>query len=102
MSKQFYFGKLMPPRPTFPGDMSDHEKHLMSEHARYARSQFEAGRLVIYGPVTANSGSFGMTVLEVHDEAEAREFFENDPSVLAGLNTFELHSMQVAAARALC
>ena len=101
MSKQFYFGKLVPPRPTFPGDITDHEKHLMAEHARYARAQFDAGLLVVYGPVTARNGSFGMTVLEVEDEAEARRFFENDPSVVAGLNTFELFPMQVAAARSV-
>ncbi|MBV8595442.1 MAG: hypothetical protein JOZ50_04250 [Candidatus Eremiobacteraeota bacterium] len=101
MSKQFYFGKLVPPRSTFPGDMTDREKQLMSEHARYARSQFEAGRLLIYGPVTTHDGSFGLAVLAVDDEAEARRFFENDPTVLAGLNTFELHSMHVAASRAL-
>jgi uncharacterized protein YciI len=101
MSKQFYFGKLLPPRPTFPVDMTDSERQLMSEHARYARSQFDAGRLLIYGPVTANDGSFGMAVLEVNDETEARTFFENDPTVLAGLNTFEFFPMHVAAARSL-
>ena len=47
----------------------------------------------------AKEGAFGMAVLEVGDEGEARRFFENDPSVRAGLNRFEIHPMQVAAAR---
>jgi hypothetical protein len=42
-----------------------------------------------------------MAVLEVADEAEARQFAEDDPSVKAGMNRFELHPMRVAAARAL-
>lgn len=99
MSKQHYFGRLIPPRPTFPADMSQAEGALMAQHAQYAREQFEAGRILIYGPVMAKEGAFGMAVLEVGDEGEARRFFENDPSLRAGLNRFEIHPMQVAAAR---
>lgn len=100
MAKQHYFGKLIPPRTTFPGDMSAAESALMAEHARYTREQFEAGKILIYGPVMAKGGAFGMAVLEVADEGEAQQFFENDPTVRAGMNRFEVHPMQVAAARA--
>jgi uncharacterized protein YciI len=96
-----YFMKLLPQRPTFPADITDPEKLLMTEHSRYCREQFAAGRLLTYGPVMAAGGAFGMAVLEVADEAEARQFAEDDPSVKAGMNHFELHPMRVAAARAL-
>ncbi len=72
----------------------------MSEHAHYFDEQFAAGRLLLYGPVMASSGAFGLGVLEVEDEVEARRFGEADPSVRAGLNTFEIHPMHVSAARA--
>jgi len=39
-------------------------------------------------------------VLEVESEAEARRFGEDDPSVKAGLNRFEIYPMCVPAARA--
>ena len=52
-----------------------------------------------YGPVMATSGAFGLAILEVADEAEARQFGENDPSVRAGLNRFEFYPMHIAAAR---
>jgi hypothetical protein len=45
-------------------------------------------------------GAFAMGILEAADEAEARHFGENDPSVLGGLNRFEFHPMRVANARA--
>jgi hypothetical protein len=32
MTKQHYFFKLIPPRPTFPHDMTDDERRLMDEH----------------------------------------------------------------------
>jgi hypothetical protein len=40
-----------------------------------------------------------MGILEVDDEGAARRFGENDPSVLAGLNRFEIHPMRVVASR---
>jgi|SRR5579872_1345672 len=101
MSKQHFFFKLIPPRSTFPGDITDAERRLMDEHGRYCREQFEEGRLLIYGPVLTAYGSFGLAVLEVENEGEARKFGEGDPSVKGGLNTFEISLMRVGAARGL-
>ncbi|MGA7769263.1 MAG: YciI family protein [Candidatus Sulfotelmatobacter sp.] len=100
MTKQHYFFKLIPPRPTFPYDMTDEERRLMDEHGRYFQEHFDAGRLLLYGPVLATSGAFGLAILEVENEAEARSFGEGDPSVRAGLNKFEIYPMRVSAARA--
>ncbi len=72
----------------------------MNEHSVYSRENFDAGKLLVYGPVMAPEGAFGMGVLEVSDVAEARQFCENDPSVRGGLNRFEIYPMVVAAARA--
>jgi hypothetical protein len=72
----------------------------MKEHNVYSRENFEAGKLLVYGPVMAPGGAFGLGVLEVADEGEARQFCENDPSVRGGLNRFEFYPMIVAAARA--
>jgi len=100
MDKQHYYFRLIPPRPTFPHDMSDDEKALMEEHSAYFQQQFESGELLLYGPVMAPDGAFGLGVLEVATEAEARRFGENDPSVRGGLNRFEIYPMRVTASRA--
>jgi len=100
MTKEHYFFKLIPPRPTFPHDMTDEERLLMEEHGRYFQEQFAAGTILLFGPVMATGGAFGLAVLEVDNEAEARQFGEGDPSVRAGLNKFELYPMRVSAARA--
>jgi len=100
MPKQHYLFKLISPRPTFIQDMTDDERRLMDEHGRYFQEQFEAGRLLLYGPVMATSGAFGLGILEVEGEQEARQFGKGDPSVSAGMNTFEIHPMRVSAARA--
>jgi uncharacterized protein len=99
MNKQHFFVKLIAPRPTFPMDMTPEERLLMQEHACYTRDSFDAGKILIYGPVMAPTGAFGMAVFEVEDVTEVRQFLENDPTVLAGLNKFEIHAMRLGAAQ---
>jgi uncharacterized protein YciI len=101
MSKQYYYLKLIPPRPTFPFDMTDEEKRLMQEHARHLQEHFEAGKILIYGPVLATGAPFGMGVFEVDDEAQARRIMDDDPTVRASLNRYELSPMRVGAARGI-
>ncbi len=81
-------------------DMTDQERALMEAHGAYFAQQFDAGKVLFYGPVMAPEGAFGVGILEVADEAEARQFGENDPSVRAGMNRFEVYPMRVANARA--
>jgi len=100
MNKKYYYFKLIPPRPSFPLDITDAERGLMDEHGVYFQQQFDAGKLLLYGPVMAPDGAFGLGILEVADEAEAGQFGENDPSVRAGMNRFEFYPMRVAGSRA--
>ena len=100
MAKQHYFFKLIPPRPTFAQDMTDDERRLMDEHGQYFQEHFATGKVLLFGPVMARSGAFGLGVLEVDSEQEARQFGEGDPSVEAGMNRFEIRPMRVSAARA--
>ncbi len=100
MDKQHFYLKLIPPRTTFPADITPEERALMAQHSAYCQQQFEAGKLLVYGPVMAPGGAFGMGILEVVDEAEARRFGESDPSVMGGLNRFEIYPMRVPNARA--
>jgi len=99
MAKQHFFFKLIPPRATFPYDITEAERRLMDEHSRYFEEQFAAGRLLLYGPVMATGGAFGLAILEVDDEADARRFGEADPSVKGGLNRFEFCPMRLSGAR---
>jgi uncharacterized protein YciI len=99
MSKQHFYFKLIPPRPTFVTDVTAEEGALMQQHAAYFREAFDAGKILIYGPVIASGGAFGVAVLEMNDAAEVQKFGEEDPSIKAGMNTFEFFPMRVGAAR---
>lgn len=99
MAKQHFFFKLIPPRPTFATDMSVAERGLMLAHMQYLQGHFVAGRVLVYGPVMATEGAFGMAVFEVEDEAEARSICDNDPTILAKLHTYTLSPMRIGAAQ---
>ena len=90
-----FFMKLIPPRTTFPGDITPEEAKLMQQHADYWAEQFKKGSVLIIGPVLDPKGAFGIAVLETATEEEARTLAMNDPSVKAGLNKVEISPMSV-------
>jgi uncharacterized protein YciI len=95
VKKLRFFMKLVPPRTTFPGDITPEETKLMQQHADYWAEQFKKGTVLIIGPVLDPKGAFGIAVLETATEEEARTLAMNDPSVKAGLNKVELSPMQL-------
>ncbi len=99
MSKRHFFMKLIPPWPTFGQDMTSDERALMQQHVKHVGEAFSKGSVLIYGPVMANAGAFGIAVLEMADAAEVQRFMAEDPSIKSGLNTFEFYPMQVGQAR---
>lgn len=99
MSKQHFFVRLIPPRATFPYDMSPEEAALMGRHAEYLRGQFEAGHLVAYGPVLSQN-PFGLIIVEAEEEREVHELMAGDPTIGAGLNGYDIAPMHVTGARA--
>lgn len=100
MSKQTYFIKLIPPRPTFAMDMNEQERAMMMQHVAYFGKLFAEKRVLIYGPVMSAEGSFGMGVLHVENEAEAKAIMDSDPTIVASLNRYQISPMRVGGAQA--
>jgi uncharacterized protein YciI len=82
------------------GDATADELALMKKHAEYFAELFNLGKVVLYGPVRSSAGAFGIAILEVEIEAQAMEIAQNDPSVVGGLNRFDMAPIRVSAARA--
>jgi uncharacterized protein YciI len=96
----FFFYKLLPPRPTFPQDMTEAEQRAMQEHFGYWRRLMAEGSVVAYGPVMDPHGTFGMAILEVEDVGRALTVAENDPAVKSQCGfDFEVHPMPDALVR---
>lgn len=87
-----FFYKLVPPRSTFPQDMTDEEKKVMQEHFAYWEDLLQRGIVVVVGPVFDPKGSWGMAVVQVDDEQSAHSLGTNDPARKAGLK-FEIYPL---------
>jgi uncharacterized protein YciI len=95
-----FFYKLIPPRPTFPADMTEKEGAVMQEHFGYWARLIEERRAVAYGPVMDPNGTYGVAVVDVDDEATARGIAEGDPAITANAGFgFEVHPMPDAIVR---
>ncbi len=91
---KFYLFRLIPPRPTFPADMTPAESEMMREHSTYWRDLMGRGLVVAYGPVADPKGAYGIALLRLEDGADARALAIVDPAIKAGAGfTFEVHSM---------
>jgi uncharacterized protein YciI len=88
-SSLFLF-RLIPPRADFAQTMTDDERATMAEHLSYWEQLMADGKVLVYGPVADPEGVWGMGVMRVADRAEVLEIGERDPSVVSGLNTFEV------------
>jgi uncharacterized protein YciI len=82
--------QLIPPRADFAQTMTADEQQAMAGHQDYWRELLAAGRVVVYGPVADPEGVWGLGVLRAADRAEVLELGNRDPSVLAGVNTFQV------------
>lgn len=80
----FFFSRLIPPRSTFPFDITDDERALMGQHATYLRQLADSGQVIVAGPVPEGDGAWGLVVLEAADTGEARKLTDSDPVVMAG------------------
>jgi uncharacterized protein YciI len=85
-----YFFRLTPPRADFAQTMTPSEQETMAAHQEYWQQLLRDGRVVVYGPVADPEGVWGLGVLRAGDRAEVLAIGENDPSVVAGVNTFEV------------
>jgi uncharacterized protein len=85
--------RLIPPRPDFAMTMSDDERDLMGRHADHWASRIETGQVVVFGPVADETGSWGLCVADVDDEAGLRAFAAEDPTVLSGQFHFEIGTL---------
>ncbi len=76
-----------------PGKQAD-EQPFFEEHVRYMQQLFDDKRLLMGGPLLDYQGGLGigLGILEVENEAQARELIEQDPAVLGKMFQPHLHA----------
>ena len=96
MSKIHFMIKLVPNRPTFSQDMTDHERGIMMAHIAYWKKYLEDGTMLVFGPVMHPEGAFGLGIIAVDSEEQAIQLMANDPA--STINTYEHHPMRAVTA----
>jgi len=93
MKQEQYFVRLLGTREGWPDKMTEREEAVMGEHYLYLKELTAKRKCLMAGPVYE---PFGLVVLQVESEAAAREIMEKEPSVVAGVHTYELTPMVVS------
>jgi uncharacterized protein len=87
-----FFYKLIPPRPTFPQDMTLAEAKLMQDHAAYWKGLMDRGLVIAFGPVAGPKGAYGIAIAELDDNADPDAVATKDPTLGAQVGfTFEVY-----------
>ena len=85
--------RLIPPRPTFPVDITDAEAAIMEQHFAYWSRFEQRGIVVVLGPVLDPSGTWGLGVIAADDQNVISALGAEDPAVKSGMSTFEVYAM---------
>lgn len=98
MTKQQFFLRLVPPRPTFAQDLTEEEAGFMHEHVAYWTALSRTGVALIFGLVLDSKGPWGMGAIEADDEAHVQSLIDNDPALKAG-NRYEVYPARLTVAQ---
>ncbi|MDM7914984.1 MAG: SRPBCC domain-containing protein [Candidatus Eisenbacteria bacterium] len=90
-----YFVRLLGTRPGWPEQMNERESRIMDEHFLYLKDLTAKKKVLMAGPCFANP-TFGLMVLSVESEDEARAMIAREPSVVSGVHTYEMSDLRVA------
>lgn len=81
-------------RAGFATEPTAEEMDAMGRHFQYLKALVEQKKVVMAGPCL--DAAFGIVIYEADSEEEARGIMENDPSVVAGVMSAEMHEFRVS------
>ena len=98
--KQFIYVLRLVPRLYSDAAWTKEDNAAIERHLNRFKQAIETGKLILAGR-TPEPGdkTFGIAIFEAKDEMAAKKFMDEDPAVVAGLMTAELHPFAVALER---
>jgi uncharacterized protein YciI len=98
--KQFIYVLHLVPRLYDDKAWTEQDKAAVNQHFNRFKEAVQSGRLILAGRTREPADkTFGIAIFEASDEATARKFMEEDPAVVGGVMTAELHPFAVALQR---
>ena len=98
--KQFIYVLRLVSRLHADANWTEEDKKALQRHFVRFQEAIRTDQLILAGR-TSESGdkTFGIAIFQAKEEAAARKFMEEDPTVAGGLMTAELHPFTVALER---
>ncbi|HEY9286199.1 MAG TPA: YciI family protein [Pyrinomonadaceae bacterium] len=99
--RQFAYVLRLTPRLRDGKNWTDQDNAAVGRHFRRLQQLHSEGKVVLAGKTAddADAGQFGVVILEVASEDEARKIMEEDDAVRAGVMTARLFPFRVALIR---
>jgi len=95
--KQFIYQLKLIPTLLEEDNWTEKENAIVQHHFEVLQSLQQEGKLILAGrTLNMDPSGFGIVILEVHSEEEARKLMENDPAVKAGIMEATLFPYRVA------
>ena len=73
--------RLIPPRPSFPVDMTPDERATMVAHVAYWSDLATQGKVLAFGPVADPTAPHGIGIIIAEGPADAEAIRDSDPAV---------------------
>ncbi|MCZ8537797.1 YciI family protein [Paenisporosarcina quisquiliarum] len=97
---QFLYQLKLIPSLLEEANWTDQENNIVQKHFEELQHLKAIGKLILAGrTLEMDSSGFGIVILEVDSEDEARTLMENDPAVKEGIMTATLFPYRVALIR---
>jgi uncharacterized protein YciI len=88
------------PRLHAPSAWTASDEAAVQRHFERLQAAAKSGKVILAGrTLEDNARTFGIVVFEADNRDEAQSFMASDPTIVAGVMTFELHPYQVAVLR---
>lgn len=89
--QKHFFVRLLGTREGWPDDITPEEEKIMAEHYQYLVEQVRKGNCIAAGPVF--DPVFGLIILKTESREAAEAIMAAEPSVKAGVHTYEMSEM---------
>jgi len=98
--KQFVYVLHLAPRLYSDNAWTDADKQAVHQHLVRLQEAIKSGQLILAGRTNEpGDKTFGIAIFTAKDEESARKFMQEDPAVVAGIMTAELHPFMLALER---
>lgn len=98
--EQYLYTLKLIPSLLDESNWTERENGIVEEHFERLKSLMAEGKLILAGrTLNVDPSGFGIVILEVESEKEARGLMKSDPAVREGIMTAELFPYRVALIR---